>query len=75
MNLMKAALLATALSLPLAPGAILAATPADTLVVAENIDDIVIHHDLDRDVGIGSQERGKDPGQHQPRHVHRNVQS
>ena len=41
MNLMKAALLATALSLPLAPGAILAATPADTLVVAENIDDIV----------------------------------
>jgi peptide/nickel transport system substrate-binding protein len=40
MKLLKAALLATAFALPLAPAA-WAATPADTLVVAQNIDDIV----------------------------------
>lgn len=39
MNLFKAALLAAALTLPLGPA--LAETPADTLVVAQNIDDIV----------------------------------
>ena len=41
MKLLTAALLATALSLPLAAGAVYAATPADALVVAQNIDDIV----------------------------------
>lgn len=41
MKLFRAALLATALSLPLAAGAVYAATPADTLVIAQNIDDIV----------------------------------
>jgi peptide/nickel transport system substrate-binding protein len=41
MKLFKAALLAAALALPLGPVASLAATPADTLVVAQNIDDIV----------------------------------
>ena len=41
MKLFKAALLATALSLPLAAGAVYAATPADALVIAQNIDDIV----------------------------------
>jgi peptide/nickel transport system substrate-binding protein len=40
MKLFKAALLASALAMPLAPAA-WAATPADTLVVAQNIDDIV----------------------------------
>jgi peptide/nickel transport system substrate-binding protein len=40
MKLSRAALLAAAIALPLAPGAF-AATPADTLVVAQNIDDIV----------------------------------
>src|SRR6478672_2542566 len=41
MRLFKAALLAAALALPLAPPVSHAATPADTLVVAQNIDDIV----------------------------------
>jgi len=41
MNLMRAAVLAAAFALPLAPVAGFAATPADVLVVAENIDDIV----------------------------------
>ncbi|WP_404405288.1 ABC transporter substrate-binding protein [Pelagibacterium halotolerans] len=41
MKLFRAALLATALSLPLAPAAILAETPPGVLVVAQNIDDIV----------------------------------
>ena len=41
MKLLTAALLATALSLPLATGAVYAATPADALVIAQNIDDIV----------------------------------
>ncbi|MCR6673147.1 ABC transporter substrate-binding protein [Devosia ginsengisoli] len=41
MKLFRAALLATALSLPLAAGAVYAATPADALVIAQNIDDIV----------------------------------
>lgn len=41
MKLFTAALLATALSLPLAAGAVYAATPADALVIAQNIDDIV----------------------------------
>ncbi|SEP74674.1 peptide/nickel transport system substrate-binding protein [Devosia sp. YR412] len=41
MKLLTAALLATALSLPLAAGAVYAATPADALVIAQNIDDIV----------------------------------
>ena len=41
MKLFRAALLATALSLPLAAGNVYAATPADALVVAQNIDDIV----------------------------------
>lgn len=41
MKLFKAALLATALTLPLAAGAVYAATPGDALVVAQNIDDIV----------------------------------
>lgn len=41
MRLFKAALLAAALALPLAPPAGHAATPADVLVVAQNIDDIV----------------------------------
>lgn len=41
MKLLKAALLAAALSTPFAPSALFAATPADTLVVAQNIDDIV----------------------------------
>jgi len=40
MNFFRAALLATALSLPMASGS-LAATPADVLVIAQNIDDIV----------------------------------
>ena len=40
MKLFRAALLATALSLPLVAGAY-AATPADALVIAQNIDDIV----------------------------------
>jgi peptide/nickel transport system substrate-binding protein len=39
--MLRAALLATALSLPLAAGAVYAATPADALVIAQNIDDIV----------------------------------
>lgn len=41
MKLFKAALLAAALSFPLAPVATFAATPASVLVVAQNIDDIV----------------------------------
>lgn len=41
MRLFKAALLAAALAFPLAPAAGIAATPADVLVVAQNIDDIV----------------------------------
>jgi peptide/nickel transport system substrate-binding protein len=41
MKLFKAALLAAALTLPLSPTLTLAETPADTLVVAQNIDDIV----------------------------------
>lgn len=41
MKLFRAALLATALTMPLAAGATWAATPADALVVAQNIDDIV----------------------------------
>lgn len=41
MKLIRAALLASALALPLAPIATLAATPAGVLVVAQNIDDIV----------------------------------
>jgi len=41
MKLFTAALMATALSLPLAAGAVYAATPADALVIAQNIDDIV----------------------------------
>lgn len=41
MRMLRAALLATALSLPLAAGAVHAATPADALVIAQNIDDIV----------------------------------
>lgn len=41
MKLFRAALLATALALPLSSVAALAATPADALVVAQNIDDIV----------------------------------
>lgn len=41
MKLFKAALLAAALSMPFAPANLLAATPADVLVVAQNIDDIV----------------------------------
>lgn len=41
MKLFKAALLAAALAMPLAPAATYAATPADALVVAQNIDDIV----------------------------------
>jgi peptide/nickel transport system substrate-binding protein len=41
MKLFRAALLATALTLPLAAGAVYAATPADALVIAQNIDDIV----------------------------------
>ncbi|KKC31409.1 ABC transporter substrate-binding protein [Devosia psychrophila] len=40
MKMLRAALLATALSLPLVAGAY-AATPADALVIAQNIDDIV----------------------------------
>lgn len=41
MKLFTAALMATALSLPLAASAVYAATPADALVIAQNIDDIV----------------------------------
>ena len=41
MKLFRAALLATALALPLSSVAAFAATPADALVVAQNIDDIV----------------------------------
>lgn len=41
MKFFRAALLATAIALPLAPVAGLAATPAGVLVVAQNIDDIV----------------------------------
>ncbi|KKB85138.1 peptide ABC transporter substrate-binding protein [Devosia limi DSM 17137] len=41
MNLFRAALLAAAITLPLGHVAALAATPADVLVVAQNIDDIV----------------------------------
>jgi peptide/nickel transport system substrate-binding protein len=41
MKLLRAALLATVLTLPLAAGAAYAATPADALVIAQNIDDIV----------------------------------
>jgi peptide/nickel transport system substrate-binding protein len=41
MKLVQAALLAAALALPLSPAVTLAETPADTLVVAQNIDDIV----------------------------------
>ena len=41
MRMLRAALLATALSMPLAAGAVYAATPADALVIAQNIDDIV----------------------------------
>jgi peptide/nickel transport system substrate-binding protein len=41
MRLFKAALLAAALAFPLAPPVSHAATPADVLVVAQNIDDIV----------------------------------
>lgn len=41
MNLLKAALLASVLALPAVPGMVYAATPADVLVVAQNIDDIV----------------------------------
>ncbi|MET3926082.1 ABC transporter substrate-binding protein [Devosia sp. 2618] len=41
MKMLRAALLATALTLPLAAGAVYAATPADALVIAQNIDDIV----------------------------------
>ncbi|KKB08553.1 peptide ABC transporter substrate-binding protein [Devosia geojensis] len=41
MKLMRAALLASGLALPLGTAATLAATPADVLVVAQNIDDIV----------------------------------
>jgi len=41
MKLMRAALLASAMALPLGTVATLAATPADVLVVAQNIDDIV----------------------------------
>ena len=41
MKLFRAALLATALTLPLGSLAAYAATPADALVVAQNIDDIV----------------------------------
>lgn len=41
MNMFKTALLATALALPLTPVIALADTPANVLVVAQNIDDIV----------------------------------
>ncbi|MBJ3785005.1 ABC transporter substrate-binding protein [Devosia sediminis] len=41
MKLFRAALLASALALPLAGTAAYAATPADALVIAQNIDDIV----------------------------------
>jgi peptide/nickel transport system substrate-binding protein len=41
MKLFKAALFAAALALPLTSAVTVAATPADTLVVAQNIDDIV----------------------------------
>jgi peptide/nickel transport system substrate-binding protein len=41
MKLLKAAAIAAALALPLAPALTAAATPPDTLVVAQNIDDIV----------------------------------
>jgi peptide/nickel transport system substrate-binding protein len=41
MKIFRAALLATAIALPLAPVAALAETPAGILVVAQNIDDIV----------------------------------
>jgi peptide/nickel transport system substrate-binding protein len=41
MRLFKAALLAAALAFPLAPSGAIATTPADVLVVAQNIDDIV----------------------------------
>lgn len=41
MKLFRAALMASALALPLAAGAAFAATPADALVIAQNIDDIV----------------------------------
>ena len=41
MKLFRAAILATAIALPLAPMAGFAATPAEVLVVAQNIDDIV----------------------------------
>lgn len=41
MKLFRAALLASALTMPLAAGLAYAATPADALVIAQNIDDIV----------------------------------
>ncbi|MCP8884357.1 ABC transporter substrate-binding protein [Devosia sp. XJ19-1] len=41
MKLFRMALMASALALPLASGAVYAATPADALVIAQNIDDIV----------------------------------
>ncbi|MEQ9638240.1 MAG: ABC transporter substrate-binding protein [Devosia marina] len=41
MKLFRTALMASALALPLAAGAAYAATPADALVIAQNIDDIV----------------------------------
>ena len=41
MKLFRAALCAAAIALPLAAGAVQAATPANVLVVAQNIDDIV----------------------------------
>jgi peptide/nickel transport system substrate-binding protein len=41
MKLFRTALLATALTLPLAAGVAYAATPANALVIAQNIDDIV----------------------------------
>lgn len=41
MKLFRTALLASALALPLAPGALMAQTPPGVLVVAQNIDDIV----------------------------------
>ncbi|HEY8594760.1 MAG TPA: ABC transporter substrate-binding protein [Devosiaceae bacterium] len=41
MKFFKAALFAAAIAVPMASGAVQAATPADVLVVAQNIDDIV----------------------------------
>ena len=56
MKLLKSALLASALALPIC-GAAVAETPANALIVAQNIDDIVAIERMDRVIAAAGQNK------------------